>query len=229
MFAYLLNYTIFLPIFPYKNNIFFKNYKNLFTNKRSYDIILTLKNKGLVQIMISFLEGIVKLKTNSFIIINVNGIGFKLFMSENSLNQIDNNQSLKVYTYMRVLQDDISLFGFLNYEELSMFELLISVSGIGAKSAINILSKIEPSKFALAKSAQRIILELKDKIKTEQAESKNEEIINKIKNVEKAQDAIDALQVLGYNRKDVEKVINQIDELDELSTEEIIKKGLKLL
>ena len=147
---------------------------------------------------------------------------------------------------MRVLQDDISLFGFLNYEELSMFELLISVSGIGAKSAINILSKIEPSKFALAvitndintlkelpgigaKSAQRIILELKDKIKTEQAESKNEEIINKIKNVEKAQDAIDALQVLGYNRKDIEKVINQIDELDELSTEEIIKKGLKLL
>ena len=194
--------------------------------------------------MISFLEGIVKLKTNSFIIINVNGIGFKLFMSENSLNQIDNNQSLKVYTYMRVLQDDISLFGFLNYEELSMFELLISVSGIGAKSAINILSKID--KFALAvitndintlkelpgigaKSAQRIILELKDKIKTEQAESKNEEIINKIKNVEKAQDAIDALQVLGYNRKDIEKVINQIDELDELSTEEIIKKGLKLL
>ena len=108
------------------------------------------------------------------------------------------------------------------------------------------MSKIEPSKFALAvitndintlkelpgigaKSAQRIILELKDKIKTEQAESKNEEIINKIKNVEKAQDAIDALQVLGYNRKDIEKVINQIDELDELSTEEIIKKGLKLL
>ena len=188
--------------------------------------------------MISFLEGIVKLKTNSFIIINVNGIGFKLFMSENSLNQIDNNQSLKVYTYMRVLQDDISLFGFLNYEELSMFELLIS--------AINILSKIEPSKFALAvitndintlkelpgigaKSAQRIILELKDKIKTEQAESKNEEIINKIKNVEKAQDAIDALQVLGYNRKDIEKVMNQIDGLDELSTEEIIKKGLKIL
>ena len=91
-----------------------------------------------------------------------------------------------------------------------MFELLISVSGIGAKSAINILSKIEPSKFALAvitndintlkelpgigaKSAQRIILELKDKIKTEQAESKNEEIINKIKNVEKAQDAIEML------------------------------------
>ena len=100
--------------------------------------------------MISFLEGIVKLKTNNFIIINVNGIGFKLFMSENSLNQIENNQRIKVYTYMRVLQDDISLFGFLNYEELSMFELLIGVSGIGAKSAINILSKIEPSKFALA-------------------------------------------------------------------------------
>ena len=196
--------------------------------------------------MISFLEGIVKLKTNNFIIINVNGIGFKLFMSENSINQITNNQNIKVYTYMRVLQDDISLFGFLNYEELAMFELLIGVSGIGAKSAINILSKIEPSKFALAvitndintlkelpgigaKSAQRIILELKDKIKEEQIEFESKEISSKINNIEKAQDAIDALQVLGYNRKDIEKVISKIENLDELSTEEIIKKGLKLL
>jgi Holliday junction DNA helicase RuvA len=147
---------------------------------------------------------------------------------------------------MRVLQDDISLFGFLNYEELAMFELLIGVSGIGAKSAINILSKIEPSKFALAvitndvntlkelpgigpKSAQRIILELKDKIKEEQIEFESKEISSKINNIEKAQDAIDALQVLGYNRKDIEKVISKIENLDELSTEEIIKKGLKLL
>lgn len=196
--------------------------------------------------MISFLDGKVSFKTNNFIIINVNGIGFKVFMPESSVNQIETNQDLKIYTYLRVIENDISLFGFLTYEELSMFELLISVSGIGAKSAINILSTIEPSKFALAvitndvnalkelpgigiKSAQRIILELKDKIKTEQAESKDSEIKSKIENIEKAQDAIDALQVLGYNRKDVEKVINKIDGIEDLTTEEIIKKGLKLL
>ena len=196
--------------------------------------------------MISFLDGKVIFKTNNFIVINVNGIGFKVFMPESSVNQIETNQDLKIYTYLRVIENDISLFGFLTYEELSMFELLISVSGIGAKSAINILSTIEPSKFALAvitndvnalkelpgigvKSAQRIILELKDKIKTEQAESKDSEIKSKIENVEKAQDAIDALQVLGYNRKDVEKVISKIDGIEDLTTEEIIKKGLKLL
>ncbi len=196
--------------------------------------------------MISFLDGKVSFKTNNFIVINVNGIGFKVFMPESSVNQIETNQDLKIYTYLRVIENDISLFGFLTYEELSMFELLISVSGIGAKSAINILSTIEPSKFALAvitndvnalkelpgigvKSAQRIILELKDKIKTEQAESKDSEIKSKIENVEKAQDAIDALQVLGYNRKDVEKVISKIDGIEDLTTEEIIKKGLKLL
>ena len=145
---------------------------------------------------------------------------------------------------MRISEDDINLYGFLSYEELSMFELLISVGGIGSKSALKILSNILPSKFALAvitndvntlkklpgigaKTAQRIILELKDKIKTsQQDEEEKEEKITQIEG--NAKDAEDALQVLGYTRKDIEKVLEKVD-ISGLSVEEIIKLGLKNL
>ena len=195
--------------------------------------------------MISFLKGKIDSKYNNYIVIDVNNIGYKVFMTNSELQEVEINQTIKVYTYMRVMEDDVSLYGFLTTEELSMFELLISVGGIGAKSAIAILSNIEPTKFALAiitddvvtlkklpgigaKTAQRIILELKDKIKN------NEELDNKdnkekeTKINEKAQDAIDALQVLGYNIKVIEKVIEKID-TENLEVEEIIKQGLKLL
>ena len=195
--------------------------------------------------MIAFLNGEVALKSNNFIIIDVNGIGYKVYMTESSIQEIEAKSKIKVFTYMRVMEDDVSLYGFMTNEELAMFELLISVGGIGAKSAIAILSNIEPSKFALAiisddvqtlkklpgigpKTAQRIILELKDKIKTEQAMEKEAEIETKIKLNEKAQDAIDALQVLGYSRKEIEKSIESL-EVDKLTVEEIIKQGLRLL
>ena len=140
----------------------------------------------------------------------------------------------------------MSLYGFNTNEELRMFELLLSVSGIGAKSAISILSNITPSSFALAvisndiakikalpgigpKSAQRIILELKDKIKTEEtAENIAKVEIEKVEeNNEKVQEAISALQVLGYSRKEIEKALENIDK--NLNVEDIIRKGLSNL
>lgn len=195
--------------------------------------------------MIAFLKGKIDVKGSNFIIIEVNGVGYKVFMTDSSLQQIETKQEIKVYTYMRVLEDDVSLYGFLNNEELSMFELLIGVGGIGAKSAIAILSNIEPSSFALAvitddvatlkklpgigaKTAQRIILELKDKIKSNEKLEQEKAIEEKAKLNEKAQDAIDALQVLGYNIKSIETVLAQID-TENLEVEEIIKQGLKLL
>ena len=176
---------------------------------------------------------------------SVNGVGYKVFMTTPEIEKMEIGQIIKAYTYMRVSQDDISLFGFLSNDELMMFELLITVGGIGAKSATSILSKISPSRFALAvisndvnslkklpgigpKTAERIILELRDKIKTQSA-VENEEDSNVEKEYSVAtQDAIDALQVLGYNRKAIEKAFENV-ELRDLSTEEIIKKGLELL
>lgn len=194
--------------------------------------------------MFSYIKGEVKIKANNFIAVDVNNIGFKIFMTEKEIQQIEIGNIVKVYTYMRVKEDDISLFGFLSNDELTMFELLISVGGIGAKSATQILSNIEPTDFALsvitedvsklkklpgigAKTAQRIILELKDKIKTNEAIT-NEESETRAISSQNVQDAIDALQVLGYNRKSIQKAFEKIVSNDK-SVEELIKEGLKEL
>ncbi len=207
--------------------------------------------------MLAYIKGTLEMKMTGYIVIDVGGLGYKVFMSEVGIEKIGNiGETIKVHTYYKVREDDISIYGFNTLEELKMFELLISVSGVGAKTALTMLAVCEPSEFALAvisedvkaltqipgigaKSAQRIILELKDKItKQQQIEKINEQINSQSKIEEKMQKAIEnndkiqestaALQVLGYNKKEIEKVLNQLDK-NELSTEELIKKGLNLL
>ena len=204
--------------------------------------------------MIAYVKGELSQKQNNYVVIDVGGIGYKIFMSESAIEQIGNiGEQIKVHTYYRVSEDDISLYGFLTPEELKMCELLLSVSGIGAKTAVSMLGYIEPSQFAIAiisedvatlkkipglgpKSAQRIILELKDKMKKEQqivdlTKASNEAKANTKKIVvpsTEAQEAMDALQVLGYARKDIEKAMEKIN-LEDLTVEDIIKKGLREL
>ena len=153
--------------------------------------------------MLAYLKGKLIVKFQDYVILEVQGIGYKVYMSKTAIETLQEDEEMKIYTYLKVREDDISLFGFITNEELRMFELLISVGGIGAKSAINILSNITPSRFALAvitndvntlkklqgigpKTAQRIILELKDKIKTEDAVDlqNNKEIEEKIQREE---------------------------------------------
>ena len=204
--------------------------------------------------MLAYVKGELAQKQIGYVVIDVGGLGYKVFMSEPSIDEIGNiGDTVKVHTYYRVSEDDISLFGFNTQEELRMFELLISVSGIGAKTAIAMLACIEPSQFAIAvisndidtlkkipgvgpKSAQRIVLELKDKMKKEQqiAELTNASLEqkSKVKKIivadSKVQEATDALQVLGYTKKDVEKALEQIDTA-ELTVEDIIKQALREL
>jgi len=197
--------------------------------------------------MYSYIKGSLEIKSNGFVVIDNNDIGYKIFMSENRIEALGEiGDIVKVYTYYHVREDNISLFGFTSNEELRMFELLISVSGVGAKSAINMLSAISPSDFALAiisndisslvkvpgigaKSAQRIILELKDKLKTEEAISKVDSKVKvAIKQDNNSEEAIAALQVLGYNKKEVEKILEKFDTAT-LSVEDIIRKALTYL
>lgn len=196
--------------------------------------------------MISYIKGNLETKNIDSIVVDVGGIGYKIYMSATSIDRIGEiNNTVKVYTYMRVREDDVSLFGFCTNEELKMFEQLIGVSGIGAKVALTILSNISPSSFALAiisgdvnvlkglpgigaKTAQRMILELKDKMDTQNAiETENMPIKNIAKD-DKKRDAIEALQVLGYARKDIELAISKLDTQD-MTVEGIIKQGLKYL
>lgn len=196
--------------------------------------------------MYLYIKGSLEVKTKGYIVVECNGIGYKIFMSDKSLNEVGNiGDKVKVYTHYHVREDEISLYGFKTDEELRMFELLLSVSGIGARSAITMLSNIEPSEFAFAvisddvdrmtkipgigkKTAQRIILELKDKLKSEEIERNKEEIEKEIKEVEGLNEAISALQVLGYSRREIDLAFEKAD-LFGLSTEDIIKKGLVLL
>jgi len=196
--------------------------------------------------MYAYINGKIADKANNYVVIDNNGIGYKIYMSPTAIGKLpDVGENQKIHTYYYVREDNISLYGFLSNEELRMFELLLSVSGIGAKSAIQILSAITPSSFALAvisndvskivkipgigkKTAERMILELKDKLKTEQAISKTEEVKVAIYEDEKDSEAITALQVLGYTRKEIEKALEKI-EIQNLSVEEIIRSALKTL
>ena len=197
--------------------------------------------------MFAYIKGNLEIKTNGYVVVDVGGIGYKIFMSQNAIEKLgESGKEVKIHTYVRVREDDISIFGFNSNEELRMFELLLSVSGIGAKSSLTILSNISPSSFALAvisndigklkklpgigpKTAQRIILELKDKLKTEEAIDDNvEELKEAILENDKVSEAISALQVLGYSRREIDLALANIDK-NNLSIEEIIRQGLKKL
>ena len=210
--------------------------------------------------MLAYIKGILEIKASDYVVIDVGGLGYKVFMSAIGMEKLGKiGDTVKVHTYYRVREDDISIFGFNTNEELRMFELLLSVSGVGAKTALAMLAVCSPSEFVLAivsedikvltsipgigpKSAKRIILELKDKIKKEQQMQEltnasntskefsetNIKVKELIEDDNKVQEAIAALQVLGYNKKEIEKAFMKIEKAN-LTTEDLIKKGLVLL
>lgn len=196
--------------------------------------------------MFAYIKGSLEQKSNNYVVIDVGGIGYKIFMATKAIEALGEiGEVVKVHTHYYVREDNISLYGFNTNEELRMFELLLQVSGIGAKSAIAMLSEISPSSFALAvisddisqlvkipgigkKTAARIVLELKDKLKTEEAITKTEEVKLSITNEEETSEVIAALQVLGYTKREIEKALENVDTKN-LQLEEIIKQGLKNL
>ena len=202
--------------------------------------------------MFAYVKGILEEKMSNYVIVETAGIGYKIFMSKNAILKIGElGDSVKIYTHYHVREDDISLYGFLTGEELKLFELLISVSGVGAKSAIAMLSNITPSEFIMCivknditrltkvpgigkKSAQRIVLELKDKLKTEQETSETEEVESVIdvndslEESDSLEEAIAALQILGYHKKEIEKALQKFD-YQSMTIEDIIRNGLKFL
>lgn len=201
--------------------------------------------------MLAYVKGTLEIKTKGYIVVETNGIGYKIFMPESTIEKLGAiGEQIKIFTFMRVREDDVSLYGFITNEELRMFELLLSVSGIGAKGALTILSNITPSQFALAvisndvgmlkklpgigpKTAQRTILELKDKLKKEQeiavtTEEEESSFQEAILEDEKVLEAVSALQVLGYSRKEIAGALEKMD-MKSLSIEDIIRKGLSVL
>ena len=197
--------------------------------------------------MYSYIIGKVISKSNNILILENNNIGYEIYMTEIALSELSIGENTKIYTYYNVTQDNISLFGFKNLEEKKMFENLISVSKIGAKTAIGILSSISIAELAISiitndinrlsklpgigkKTAQRLVLEVIDKVKTEEiifTEEEQKSSENYLNTTEKEKDVIEALKVLGYNIKEIESVIKTLD--IKSSTEDMIKQALKIL
>ena len=204
--------------------------------------------------MFYYISGALAYANPTTAVIDAGGVGYKLTISENTYNSLPPRHTVesptaKLFTYMAVREDGLELFGFANEAELSSFKMLLSVSGVGPKAAISILSLLSPEKFALAvctddrktiakangigpKTAARIILELKDKLMkvTDIGEAANASIesVSVPTNAGKLAEAQDALLVLGYSRSEALNVLKTID-TQTLGLEEIIKRALKLL
>lgn len=191
--------------------------------------------------MYYYIKGTLVQKSDNYIVVDANGVGYMIYTSLNSMqNTGEIGKKITIYTYLHVREDVMDLFGFTTIEEKNMFMQLISVSGVGPKAALSILSVTTPAKFAVdvitndvktitkasgvgPKMAQRVILELKDKMKTDELEIDLEDESDDILSDNRSE-AISALVVLGYSSNDAQKAIKGID--GTLSVEEIIKKAL---
>lgn len=170
--------------------------------------------------MISHIKGKIIFREKNFLILETGAIGYKVFVLPN-LNL--EKEEVELFTHLSVREDSLTLFGFSNYEELELFELLISVSGIGPKTGLNVLSLADPKtiKIAIAKedpsiltrvsgigkkTADRIILELKNKFSV----SPEDRLEEKSKEISDHSDALDALISLGYSSFHAQKALSKI-------------------
>lgn len=195
--------------------------------------------------MISYIKGDIKAISEDGFIIENNNMGFYINSTLTSLSNIQINNEYKIYTSMQVREDDISLYGFYSKDELEMFLLLISVSTIGPKIALGMLSSISADEIKIAivnndidtltkakgigkKTASRIILELVDKVKKMAIPDVDK--IDKVKPIENdnLKVAKEALKNLGYMENDIARVLNELRD-DDLSLEALIKESLKRL
>lgn len=187
--------------------------------------------------MINFLRGVIEYKGKDYLVIDIRDIGYQIFVSEKILTLCSLNQELKLFTYQHIRENVMDLYGFLSREELEFFEILLSVSGIGPKSAMNIISKADAAsiKNAVAqgdveilitahgigkKTAARIVMELKNKIKINVDASSN------AAKGEPEEEVLDALTGLGYNRQEILEVLKKVPN-QVASIEEKIKWALK--
>ncbi len=193
--------------------------------------------------MITHIRGRLIEKNPTFAIIECNGIGYFLHISLHTYSKIPDSEAVKLYTYLSVKEDSHTLFGFADKVEREIFKLLISVSGVGNSIARTMLSSMTPEQIQHAiasedvatiqsvkgigaKTAQRVIIDLRDKIvKTYQLSEDSVQSNNTIK-----EEALSALEVLGYSRKQVDRLVRKIiQETPDITLENIIKQALKNL
>lgn len=193
--------------------------------------------------MITHIQGKLTEKNPTHVVIDCNGVGYMLNISLHTFSQIPNNENLKLYTHLQVKEDSHTLYGFSSLAEREIFRLLLSVSGIGASIARTMLSSLTPkqvregiatSDVALiqsikgigAKTAQRVILDLKDKV----LKIYDIDEVSVSKGNTNKDEALSALEVLGFAKKQAERVVDKIIiQQPDADVETIIKQALKNL
>ncbi|RZP05994.1 MAG: Holliday junction branch migration protein RuvA [Flavobacteriales bacterium] len=193
--------------------------------------------------MITHIKGRLVEKSPTELVIDCNGIGYLVNISLNTFSLLSDSEAISLYTHLQVKEDSHTLFGFFDKSERNLFRKLISVSGIGASTARTMLSSLNPQEIQRAiltenvstiqsvkgiglKTAQRVIIELKDKVNL--ADSTGEISISGLN--QNREEALSALEVLGYSRKLTSKVVDELINNDpEISVEKIIKNSLNKL
>lgn len=198
--------------------------------------------------MFYYLKGELTYAAENVAVVECGGVGYKLTVSATTLASLPSIVSdcpdVKLYTYMAVKEDAVDLYGFYSLEELDIFKLLISISGVGPKAAMSVLSLMSPSALADAimsqnvkmisrapgvgtKTAQRIVLELSGKLVTSAgAEAKGSSAASVATRAPSFSEAQDALIVLGYSRAEAQNALKNVPDADKKSTEELIKAAL---
>ena len=202
--------------------------------------------------MISYLRGTLAEKNEDSAVVEAHGVGYQIFVPVPVLSELPPlGESVKIYTYFSVREDGMSLFGFLSRQDLAMFKQLIGVNGIGPKSALGILSALRPDVLRMAvasgdaktisrapgvgpKTAQRIILDLKDKIRPEDVLAGGLEeslaVPEEISGVGQAgKEAVEALTALGYSAAEAAGVVKKVKITEEMTAEDVLKGALRHL
>ena len=201
--------------------------------------------------VISFVKGSLAEKFEDSVIVEAGGIGYRIFVPTSVLEHLPKTgETVKIYTYFSVREDAMSLYGFLSRQDLEMFRQLIGVNGVGPKSALGILSALSPDTLRLAvisgdakaiskapgvgsKTAQRIILDLKDKVKAEDILDGFTEPVSghgEVSNVgEIGKEAIEALTALGYSASEASGVVKKVTITESMTAEDVLKAALKHL
>ena len=183
--------------------------------------------------MLYHVNGTLEYCEPSFCVIDCMGVGYKLSISDNTYSSVVGhvNEKIKLFTYLKVSEDGVELFGFKTNDELSAFKLLITVSGVGPKAAMAILSLLTPDRLCMAitsedikaiakangvgpKTAARVVLELRDKITKQVFTTVSEDTVQATVSVTKhsnLSEALEALVVLGYSRSDAQRALGGID------------------
>ena len=193
--------------------------------------------------MITQIKGRLVEKSPTELVIDCNGLGYLVNISLNTFSLLSDSENISLYTHLQVKEDSHTLFGFYDKTETNLFRKLISVSGIGASTARTMLSSLNPEEIQRAilsenvstiqsvkgiglKTAQRVIIELRDKVSLINEDSGfNVDFANS-----KREESLSALEVLGYSRKQTTKVVDKlISEISEITVEEIIKNALNKL